>query len=365
VVWFFTVVIASEVVRRYSSIAGDIEGRLAVCAAECDRVSALLSDLTESLGEGLLVVDGDLRVRLMNSSARHFCGIETWWEGLHLPEVIGEPEVVEVMEIAAHGTKPDPVLVKNPRGMWELRAFPLRSEGAVVLVADVSDARRSADLRQRFVQDLSHELRSPLAVLRTTVEAVEEEVEPRIAEILVRQIERLDRLTVELYELATIESGQMELHPESIDLPEIIRTVRDDLAPEASRVGVEIVFDQTADIKLLSDRRGVYRVLTNLVDNAIKYNHEGGKVEIAARRYGDEVVVEVADTGEGIPLNELKSVLHRFYRVDRARTPGRGGLGLGLAIVKHLVKHMGGHLELTSREGIGTIVKIVFTDTTS
>jgi two-component system phosphate regulon sensor histidine kinase PhoR len=101
-------------------------------------------------------------------------------------------------------------------------------------------------------------------------------------------------------------------------------------------------------------------VLSNLVDNAIKYNREGGWVEIEGTVVDDEARIRVADSGEGIPAGELKAVLQRFYRIDRARTPGHGGLGLGLAIVKHLVQHMGGRLELDSREGVGTRVTLIF-----
>ena len=105
-----------------------------------------------------------------------------------------------------------------------------------------------------------------------------------------------------------------------------------------------------------SDRRGLYRVLRNLVDNAIKYNRHGGWVEIRAHGDGGVPIFEVEDNGEGIPSAELKAVLQRFYRVDRARTPGDGGLGL--AIVKHMVQALGGSLDLDSREGVGTTVTV-------
>ncbi|TFG39657.1 MAG: ATP-binding protein [Candidatus Aminicenantes bacterium] len=116
--------------------------------------------------------------------------------------------------------------------------------------------------------------------------------------------------------------------------------------------------DADESLRCWCDRRGLYRVLRNLVDNAIKYNHRGGWVEI--RAYGDAgvPVFEVEDNGEGIPAAELKAVLQRFYRVDRARTPGDGGLGLGLAIVKHMVQALGGSLDLDSREDVGTPVTV-------
>jgi signal transduction histidine kinase len=323
-------------------------------------MAELLEDLSSSVGEGLLVVGPNLEIRLVNPVALQFCGVGSVRDGVHLLEILRDPAAVAAIESAAAGERPSPLLTENPRGLWELRSFPVRGGGAVALVSDVSLVRRSAEFRRRFVQDLSHELRSPLAVMRTTVEAMEDEVSPRLAEILVRQVERLDRLTRELYELASIEAGHVELTLETVAVAPVAAEVLKDLAPEADRVGVEVRRRLDGGLACTCDRRGLYRVLSNLVDNAIKYNHRGGWVEVRARREGASVVVEVADSGEGIPASELQAVLQRFYRVDRARTPGRGGLGLGLAIVKHMVQHMGGVLRLDSREGVGTTVTLSF-----
>jgi two-component system phosphate regulon sensor histidine kinase PhoR len=278
--------------------------------------------------------------------------------GTHLLEILRNPAAVRAVESAAGGADPDPVVIENPRGLWEVHAFPVRGGGAVVLLTDVGLVRRAAELRRRFVQDLSHELRSPLTVLRTTVEALEDEVDPKLAAVLVHQVERLDRLTVELYELATIEAGQIELQLEALPVASTARELVADLRPEAERAGVEVRLDLDEALRCWSDRRGLYRVLRNLVDNAIKYNRRGGWVEVRAFEDHGVPVVEVADNGEGIPAGELKAVLQRFYRVDRARTPGDGGLGLGLAIVKHMVQALGGNLELDSREGVGTTVTV-------
>jgi signal transduction histidine kinase len=249
-------------------------------------------------------------------------------------------------------------VVENRTGLWEIRAFPIREGGAVVLFSEVSLVRRSAEFRRRFVQDLSHELRSPLAVLRTTVEALEDDVDPRLADVLIRQVERLDRMTRELYDLATIESGQLELELETVHVRGLVRDVVGDFEPEAVSSGVELREEIADDAVAWSDRRGLYRILSNLIDNAVKYNRRGGWVEVWAQNRDGEVTIRVSDSGEGIPPGELRAVSQRFYRVDRARTPGQGGLGLGLAIVKHMVQYMGGTLDIRSREGVGTTVTI-------
>jgi two-component system phosphate regulon sensor histidine kinase PhoR len=378
--WLAASALAAEVVwRRSAAAASEVMDELAAGtfeeaarglrelkerATRCDKqrhlMTVLVEDITRSLGEGLVVVDSELRLRLINRVALSFCGTDAVDVGSHLLEILRTPEVVEVIENAAAGGQPEPVVTENPRGLWEVRAFPIRGGGAVVLMSDESLVRQAAEFRRRFVQDLSHELRSPLAVLRTTVEAAAEQVEPQLVEILVRQVERLDRLTRELFELATIESGHLELELGPVEVQTVVREVVRDLAPEAERAGVEVRIEVPEDLRAICDRRGLYRVLSNLVDNAIKYNHRGGSVEIDAAVAAEEATLRVADSGEGIPAGELKAVLQRFYRIDRARTPGSGGLGLGLAIVKHLVQHMGGRLELDSREGVGTTVTLIF-----
>jgi two-component system phosphate regulon sensor histidine kinase PhoR len=330
----------------------------AACETERARTSELLEDLTSSLGDGLLVVNAELEIRLINRVARRFCGVESVDLGTHLLEILRNPDAVWAVEAAAAGNEPHTVVVENPRGLWELHAFPVRGGGAVALFTEVGLVRRAAELRRRFVQDLSHELRSPLTVLRTTVEALEDEVDPRLAAMLVHQVERLDRLTAELYELATIEAGQVELQLESVPLSSTVRDVVADLRPEAEAAEVTVRTAVDEDLVCWGDRRGLYRVIRNLVDNAIKYNRPGGWVKVRGLLEAAVPVIEVEDNGEGIPADELKAVTQRFYRVDRARTPGDGGLGLGLAIVKHMVQALGGTIDLDSREGVGTTVTL-------
>jgi len=346
--------------REVGTRVGELAAEAALERTERERTAALIEDLSSGLGEGLVVVDTSLRIRLINRVALRFCGVEQVRAGAHLLELIREPDGVETFQAAAAGGRPDPVLIANPRGLWEVRAFPVRGGGAVGLVSEVSLIRRASEFRRRFVQDLSHELRSPLTVLRTTVEAMEDELPAELTEMLVRQVERVDRLASELSELATIESGQLDLELGSVIAAEVVREVLADFRPEAARLDVDLRSEVAEDLRCWCDRRGLYRVLSNLVDNAVKYNRPGGWVRVRGRIADGAAVLEVVDNGEGIPASELKAVLQRFYRVDRARTPGRGGLGLGLAIVKHLVQVMGGTLALDSREGVGTTVTVGF-----
>lgn len=234
----------------------------------------LLEDVALRLGEGLLVVGTDLKIRLVNPRALHFLGRETVSPGTPLVDLLRHPDAVDAVRRAASGQTGARVLVENPRGLWEVHAAPVHG-GAAVLATEVGLLQRSAELRQRFVQDLSHELRSPLTVMRTTVEAMEGEVSPQLAEMLVRQVERTTRLVEELYELATIEAGQVTLHPEPLQLLEVVEEVLGDFFTPATAAGVSLGHEVPDDLLVTCDRRGLQRTLGNLVDNAVKYNRQG------------------------------------------------------------------------------------------
>ncbi len=142
----------------------------------------------------------------------------------------------------------------------------------------------------------------------------------------------------------------------------LVQNVLSDLQRDIERLGIEVEVTAAEDVEVVSDARLVARVVSNLVENAVKYNREGGTVTLEAERTENGVTVVVADSGIGIPARDLGAVFQRFYRVDSARTPGRGGLGLGLAIVKHLVDRLGGTVQLESREGVGTTVTVEIPD---
>jgi signal transduction histidine kinase len=366
VVWRETILPLAEVVHELDAESAqharwrvrEIGDQLAASTAAEAELNHLIEDVSEGLGEGLVVVGPDLKVRLANTKALHFLGVDKLSRGRHLLDALRAPDAVEAVRTAASGEPARRVMVENPRGMWEVHAFPMRSRGAVVLITEVGLIRRAAELRRRFVQDLSHELRSPLAVMRTTVEAMEGEVTPQLADMMIRQVERITRLTDELFELATIEAGAIDLNPEVQELEPLVHEILADFQAVAEQNGVELRMDIPHQLSCVCDRRGLYRVVSNLMDNAIKYNREGGWVEVRGAVSDAGVTLVVEDSGIGIPAEELGAVMQRFYRIDQARTPGQGGLGLGLAIVKHMVLQMGGNLVLDSREGVGTVATL-------
>jgi len=230
---------------------------------------------------------------------------------------------------------------------------------AAVVLRDTSSEKQLERARRALVADLAHELRTPLTVLGGIAEELREEgVEATLVDTVERQVRRLRAFAEELEELAANASGALRLAREEVDVLAAARAVAADLAAAAGAAGVVLAVDGTPE-RLLTDPARLGQVLTNLVDNAIRYNHPGGRVGVRVTARDDGVEVRVEDTGIGIPAAEVPLVFQRFYRVRRGPTGGEGGKGLGLAIVKHLVRALGGTVQLTSVEGKGTTVTVV------
>lgn len=227
------------------------------------------------------------------------------------------------------------------------------------MIARLEDA---FERQRRFVQDASHELRTPLAAIRATIEVAEMDPEPspeevrEILETVKTQTERLTRLSEDLLLLTSHEGTELETEP--VNLRRLAEVVMCELEPLARRRGVELQGDLPAELTALAHPDHLHRSLLNLVDNAIKYGAEGGKVIVGGRREGQQAVLWVQDFGPGIPEEALPRIFDRFFRVDRGRSRREGGSGLGLAIVAELVRAMGGDVRVQSRPGHGATFEI-------
>ncbi|HHY94950.1 MAG TPA: HAMP domain-containing protein, partial [Firmicutes bacterium] len=217
--------------------------------------------------------------------------------------------------------------------------------------------------RRDFVADASHELRTPLAAMRALAEPMAHgqplpgETYRELAKDLLAQVERLQRLSEGLLELARLEN-QLEtgapLHRTPTDLTEVAREAIDQIVPVAEQRGIQIFLDLPPRLPATVDPEAIVRVLTNLLHNAVKYTPAGGRVSLSMRGHGDRVKLQVSDTGEGIPPDQIPLLFQRFHRVDRARARHTGGTGLGLAIADRLVRLHGGEITVESTPGQGS-----------
>ncbi len=313
------------------------------------------------LNDGIIVVDEGGEVVLRNSVADQLTGAEG-----------GDPlttdAVWELLDRALRGLEGERELrlFGPPRRVLHVRAVPLddgtRPVGAAAFLRDVSESRRIENMRRDFVANVSHELKTPIGALGLLAETMagEEDGEMlrRLADRVLHEAERLERTVEDLLDLSLLEAQE---NPERDLIPVdlIMQDAAERMAAGAEAAGIPIEVSEPAyDILVPCDRRQVTSALFNLLDNAVKYSEEGGKVEFAAEAEGAFVVFSVRDFGIGIPERDLERIFERFYRVDRTRSRATGGTGLGLAIVRHVAQAHGGEVSVESQEGQGSTFRL-------
>ena len=217
--------------------------------------------------------------------------------------------------------------------------------------------------RRRFVSDASHELKTPLAAIRLLSDSIlqTENIDPETTKEFVtdigREAERLSRITEDLLRLTRLDSGVLE-PPAAVDILPVLEQVMRMMNLVAQEKGVDLTYSAGGDCAVLGTRDETHQVIYNLVDNAVKYSAAGGAVQVSLRWRGEQVVLEVADNGAGIPEEDLPRIFQRFYRVDRARSRAAGGTGLGLSIVQDTMEKRGGTVEAANRPGGGAVFTV-------
>jgi two-component system phosphate regulon sensor histidine kinase PhoR len=318
--------------------------------------------------EGLLVVDRDLRIVASNPAAYQlFKHSAATLESLRLTELTRNTAVYSAFAEALQGKEVSGVQVEAhapERKVFDLRVVPLNSgdqrvvQGAIGVFFDVTKLERLEHVRQEFLSNVSHELRTPLTAILAFIETLEEgDIQEsdrrRFLSIIRRNANRMHDLIDDILELSAIEAGNIQVKPEEIQLRHIVNDVITSLDGSASTHHVSLENKVGSDVRVSADPRRLEQMLTNLVDNAIKFNREGGRVTVRHEN-GTRDRIFVEDNGEGIPDQHLERLFERFYRVDRARSRELGGTGLGLAIVKHLARAHGGEVAVESRLGEGS-----------
>jgi two-component system phosphate regulon sensor histidine kinase PhoR len=344
--------------RTLNAMAEELRRRLGELEDQRDQARAML----ESMAEGVCALDADGRVLWMNPTARELFQLRAAAPGQRLTELVRQPEleslVREVLTRRRTVVRELHLLSGQERAV-QVHAAPCGTGGsgaAMVLVAhDVTEIRRLERVRREFVANVSHELKTPLTSIQGLVEtllsgAVDDAAHNRrFLAMMQEDAQRLGRLIDDLLELSHIESKAQPLRWATVELAPFVARLLDgfDGAARQRRVALEPSIPRGLQVRADPDR--LRQVLVNLIDNAIKYNREGGAVRIAAAPDGDMARVEVTDTGIGIPEADLPRIFERFYRVDKARSRELGGTGLGLAIVKHIVESHGGQVTVASR----------------
>ena len=243
--------------------------------------------------------------------------------------------------------------------------LPLRPAGFIIVAHDVTETMRYEELRKEFVANVSHELRTPLTVIKGYVETLQDgavDDRPRAMQYLAtvqKHTQQLTNLVNDLLNLSRLDATAAIANPTHVSLQRIARRVADLHAPAAQRENHGLTVHAGA-AAVLGDSEQLERAVSNLVENAIKYTREGGKVDIVVHSDGAQAIVEVTDNGIGIAADDVPRIFERFYRADRSRSREMGGTGLGLSIVKHIVQAHGGTIDVTSAPGQGSTFRMTF-----
>jgi two-component system phosphate regulon sensor histidine kinase PhoR len=364
--------------RQAEARSLQLERKLAFVRRELAEAQTRRKKLLSASTQALIIVEKDYRISSANKVARRLFGpvdrtdtFTTWTRQHQLRELVDQTLQGEKMP-PIYFTKNDRTLEVHARSIKGRSVAGKKEPVAVALaIHDVTELQRLSRARRDFVTNISHELRTPLASLRLLTETLlngaldEPDMALNLVNKIVAQLDTLNQLAQELLDLSLIESGQAPLKLAAYPLRSIVQAQVDQLLPQAERKNLSLRIEIAEDLKVLADETMIGRVITNLIHNGIKFT-ETGAVTISAQKIAgdtasvetntaeDWVRVSVADTGLGIPPDELGRIFERFYKIDRARNRKQSGTGLGLAIAKHIVEAHGGRIWAESNGKNGT-----------
>lgn len=360
--------VANDEISMLASALGKVGDRLAQRDRQLDRTYQTHATVLEGMNESVMAVDRDEHIMFANASAGRVLGFDVRkTNGLTLLEAVRSHELRNAVQRAFRTRQTASAELalrgKSPRTL-DVLATPLpgdRPAGVVLVMRDVTEIKRLENMRQQFLANVSHELKTPLSSIKAYAETLlggarhDAEHCQRFLERIDEQAARLHQLIQDMLSLARIESGQAALEVTDVSVQRSVGRCLADYEALAAARGV--MLDNLADdpsLVIRGDEEAVWQILANLVDNAVKYTPPAGRVSVAARRDGGMAVIEVRDTGAGIAAEHHARVFERFYRVDKARSRELGGTGLGLSIVKHLCQAMGGTVAVQSEINRGS-----------
>ena len=348
-----------ELARAFNQMAARLKEMVALITNERDRMATILSNIDDAI----LMVDGDSKITTMNRAAENIFQIsEKKALGHTFIEIVRDHELNELLQHCRSTGKQQTgaVEIKLKKQFLAAIATPLPGDGGcLVHIQDLTELRRLEMIRQDFISNISHELRTPIASVKALAETLNEGAieDPSVAKDFLSRInvevDKLAQMVQELGELSRIESGEAPLNKRRINMADVIGHAVDRLRAQADRAELKLDIDIPPTLpEVMSDEARVEQVLVNIIHNAIKFTPSGGKINISAKARDNDILVSVSDTGVGIPADDLPRIFERFYKADKSRSGG--GTGLGLAIAKHIVEAHGGRIWAESVEGRGS-----------
>ncbi|MGH8003794.1 MAG: ATP-binding protein [Limisphaerales bacterium] len=356
---------AEDVLAPLGAVLNELAEELQKTLAELKEQKRVQDTTLETLSEGVLAADAGGKIIFANSVLASIFSLETEPTGQPFHLVFRQPALLAAFEKVLQEGGSAEVQVKEtfPTHRVVNVSFTTpekaRSVRVVAVFTDVTQSYRLEQVRKDFVANASHELRTPLAVVRGYVETLEDGLiapaeKKKVFATLNQNIQRMGDLIEDLLHLSKLESPEFTLRPEKLLVLEVVQAVLSALKPQAEAKKQELSVEVPPELSLTGDRLELEVALKNLLENAIHYTGPGGKITITAAHKNGTVEITVADTGIGIPSQDLGRIFERFYRVDRSRSREEGGTGLGLSIVKHIAEAHGGRVEVQSEVGKGS-----------
>ena len=349
--------------RRIDSQQRQLKGQ----KEELKRKQREFDAVTNNMDEGLVLLNDRATVLTMNPAAARIIGLSRTFVGINFYSVIQESCLEDVVNKALAGSRAEGQF-SMLGGEFQVEANPVKSSGgvsgAVILLLDVTEKRRAETQRREFTANVSHELKTPLHAVSGYAELmksgmVRPEDIPGFAGNIYTEAQRLIRLVEDILKLSRLDEGAASDKRESLDLYELVCQTLDEMKHYTQRNSVELtITGESATVVGIPSQ--IRMMVGNLFTNACKYNRPGGRVDVTVAKAYRAVVLTVADTGIGIPVEHHERIFERFYRVDKSHSKAVGGTGLGLSIVKHAALIHNAKIELESQPGEGTTIRVIF-----
>ena len=331
-----------------------------------------LTSIVKSISHGILAIDIKGNILLINDIAKEMlkCDLKTNVEGSNFKFIVKDKKILEIFHKYVGSTQNEVIeLDLRDNLVYRIKIDPVYLQdskhaiiGSIINIEDITDLVKLENMRRDFVANVSHELKTPLTSITGFVETlkINDEIDKatrnHFLDIIEKESNRLKGLIEDILMLSSIENGQ-DLSYEQVKLFDIFKEVCEITQYIASSKNIEVSYDfEDEEVHILGIRDNIKQIFLNLVDNGIKYTPENGRIQVIQYYDKDKqnIILEFKDNGIGIPKEYLNRIFERFYRVDKARSRDIGGTGLGLAITKHMVKSLGGNIEVNSILGVGS-----------
>ncbi|WP_251860363.1 two-component system histidine kinase PnpS [Clostridium sp. Marseille-Q2269] len=343
--------------KNFNLMADILESSLVDVRDKQNRLEAIL----KSMDSGVVAIDKEFKVIMINPYAKKLFGVKRDIIGENLMDNIRDFQLERVLKDKEPGYKEINILWPQNRTL-RIKTTDIISKydniGTVAVVQDITDIKKLENIREQFVANVSHELKTPLTSIKGFSETLkyvdDKKNRDKFLQIINDEADRLTRLINDILVLSNIEKQKQELIKEEIDLNELIEKVYYLVKKSAQDKNIQINIIGERIPLLMGNKDKYNQMIINLVDNAIKYTEPNGVVNIGTKKDNNNIMFWVEDTGVGISKEHLDRIFERFYRVDKARSRAEGGTGLGLAIVKHIVLSINGKIEIESEPKKGT-----------